>query len=379
MDLLLGNLFQRWNIVKERDLASALQISEQVDLPLGKSLIALNLISAYDLKNAVQLQSMLRDGILSIDEGDRAMRFCRTERITLGQSLNRAGLISASGVRVRLGRLLLESDCIESDDLSRNLSISQTTNLPLGMVLINNHTINQATLDSLIEIQKLVRTKSLKSTDAEFKDVVAQLHRCKRSSTVFDTRIGNLLLLAGVISDEELTTAIEMSSANQKLLGELLVEFGWITENTLAASVELQGALRQGLTDIETTAKVLGTVHTTQRDVDTVFRESTPAFTKKLLLGKFLIIAGFIDHQELRTACHNFVPDVDSFDPEPYALIEKIMCVDPFVVQDVVCKSGLVNENTATAAYKYWQLARHGLIPLVKAIVLFADYVARGG
>lgn len=362
-------------MVRAEDLNSALTISRQTTLPLGKCLIALNHISVMDLRNAVQLQSMLRDEVLSADEGDRVMRLCCSEKLALSRALNRTGLISVSGHRVRLGRLLLECDLVDLQDLPRHLLISQTTCLPLGMVLINNHKITQSTLESLIDIQSLIRRKNLKITDIEVSEAIVNVRNQNRTSTVLDTRLGNLMILACVISKEELATAVDISLVNQKFIGELLVEFGWISKMTLDAALELQSALREGLTDLETAKKLLKMVHINQCDLDSTLSNSTPSFTRNLLLGKFLIIAGLVSQQELITARSEFITNVENFASEAHALIEKIMSEDPFVVQDIVCKAGLLNRQTAKAAYKYWQLSRHGLIHLVKAMVLLADHV----
>ncbi len=378
MDLLIGDALMRWDIIKQQELDAALSLSTETALPLGKSLIALNMISATDLRISVQLQSMLRDEILSSGEAERIMHLCRVKKISLSQALIKTGLISVSGQRSRLGQLLVDFECLEERDLPRLLQITQTTGLPLGMVLVNCRAVNQTVLDTVIRIQKLRRSPSSAEEHKALKGEIDKVRGNCKSSTVIDTRLGSLLLNGEVISKAELRTALDISLVNQSFIGQLLVEFSWITAKTLEAALELQQALRQGLMDIESAAQILRSVHITQNNMQGVMKKRTPVYIRKMLFGKFLIISGFIDQHELETASHDFVTATVTFDAERAALIEKIKCEDPYVVKDLVCKAGLASPRTIDVGLKYWQLARDGFLPLVKAMVLFADHVLEG-
>ncbi len=376
MDLLIGHALMRWNFITQEELDAGLSLANQTTLPLGKSLCALNALSETDLRTCVQMQSMLRDGILSELEADRVMHLCRVKKISLSQALIMTGLISLSGPRTRLGQLLVDCECLKQADLPRLLQICQKTGLPLGVVLVSCNAVDTRVLETVMRFQKLQR-KTHNMVDFEtLKNEVVKMRGSRKVQAEIDTRLGSLMLNGKILSKSELTAALDIAVVNQKMLGELLVEFAWITETTLEAALELQQALRGGQTDLENAAQILRSVHLTNCNLQEVMNQRTPAYTRNLIFGKFLIISGFIDQNEMETALHDFSTAARA-NIEPATAIEKITCEDPYVIKDVVCRAGLAAQSTVNAAMRYWQSARDGLMPLVKTIVLFADHVLK--
>ncbi len=376
MDLLIGHALMRWNFITQPELDAGLSLAAQTRLPLGKSLIALNVMSEINLRTSVLVQSMLRDGILSEHEADCVMKLCRTKNISLNQAFIMTGLISLSAPRTRLGQLLVDCQCLEQNELPRLLQISQKTGLPLGMVLVNCNAVDTRVLDTVIRFQKLQR---LTNSMVDLKTLKSEVGKVQGNSMVqspTDTRLGSLMVTGAIISKSELTAALEIAAVNEKMLGELLLEFAWITPTTLEAALELQKSLRDGETDLENAAQILRSVHLTKSNLQEVISQRTPTYTRNLIFGKFLVIAGFITEPEMKAACSSFV-NIAAVNSESSSTNETIICEDPDLVKDAVCKAGLATQTTVKAAMRYWQSARDGMVPLVKAIVLFADQVLK--
>lgn len=65
-------------------------------------------------------------------------------------------------------------------------------------------------------------------------------------------RLGELLLVAGVIDGEQLVQALELSRATHRLLGECLRSFGWLSGAQLDAALSVQEMLHDGTCSRET-------------------------------------------------------------------------------------------------------------------------------
>ncbi len=60
------------------------------------------------------------------------------------------------------------------------------------------------------------------------------------------SKIGNILLIAGIITKEDLVEAIEYQNCNKNLrVGEVLLRLGKITENELAMAISKQQEMRK--------------------------------------------------------------------------------------------------------------------------------------
>jgi hypothetical protein len=61
------------------------------------------------------------------------------------------------------------------------------------------------------------------------------------------TRLGDLLIEAGVVKEEDFLRAMEISAYKSKLIGDILIETSLITRSRLQAALELQRLIRMGL------------------------------------------------------------------------------------------------------------------------------------
>lgn len=377
MEWLIGDALIRWTMITQGELDSALALSKETALPLGKSLVALNAIGEDDLRKTVQLQSMLRDGILTAVEADRVMSLCHRKKLTLTRALLMTGLISLSGPRTRLGQLLIDCGCVNHEQLDRSLEISQRTGLPLGTVLVHSNVLDKRVLDMIVRFQKLLRRTNSPMHLETLKNEVAKVRAGSLPRSKDDTRLGSLLVAAAVISKSDLKVALDFAAVNQKMLGELLVEMLWITQSTLDAALELQRALREKLTDSQSAAELLQSVHRSESVLSEVASKRTGTFIRSLSFGKFLTMSGCIDEQELRTASSDFIQDMVGPSGQSQPAIKIITSENPFIVRDMVCKSNLAPLTTIKAAMRLWQSVRTGLLPLTKAIVFLGDHLVQ--
>ena len=114
--------------------------------------------------------------------------------------------------KLKLGELLLNEGIITSEQLDRALSVqkSQKAYKPLGEICVELQFLSSAQLNRILnKYQKRIRT-------------------------------GDLLVNLGLISQEQLQTALAKQKSTGRKLGKILIEMGFITENPLIHTLTIQ-------------------------------------------------------------------------------------------------------------------------------------------
>lgn len=371
MELLIGTALIRWNFISQRELEAGLSLASLTNLPLGKSMCALNLLTETELRSSIEVQSMLRDGLLSEQESDRVMHLCRVKQVSLNRALAMTGLISLSGQRVRLGQLLCDLDYISQAELSRALQISQRTGLPLGSVLINCDLVEAEIVETVIRYQRTQRLSGKLCDLQTLKKELAKLPGAIGTRCSSDSRLGQLLREGDIVSKTELMAALEISFINQRFLGELLVELAWIKEATLTAALELQRAVRDGRTDFRQAVRILRQVHLNETTLEDVLQKQLPNFIRNLSFERYLTVSRIADADQIVMVQNEYLNSPSSV-PEHGTLCGS--ADDAERLGDALCRAEVVAGSVVTEAIRYWQFVRQGLMPLVRAIALLAQF-----
>jgi len=245
----IGELLVQWQLVSENDRNAALTDARRLSLPFG---LALRLHDAVDMEllhNAVTAQALLRDSIILPQHAREAMAVVLRKRIQFSLALDLLGIEVGSKKRCRLGELLQESNTIGRDVLKSRLNCAKQTGLPLGRVVFNLSDVPKDVIDAALKVQMLVRSGVITREEA-----IDQLYATKRSNAVISsvshslmeqrTQLGQLLSMAGLISEKDVEYALIMSSAEGKALGEALTSLNLIKPYEVHAALEVQHMIR---------------------------------------------------------------------------------------------------------------------------------------
>ncbi len=245
----IGELLVQWQLVSENDRNAALTDARKLSLPLG---LALRMNDAVDLEllhNAVTAQALLRDNLILPQHAREAMTMVMRKRIQFNLALDLLGIEVGSQKRCRLGDLLIESDSLNRDLLKSRLACAKATGLPLGRVVFNLCDVPKDIIDIALRVQAQVRAGTMTREEA-----IGQLYSARRSNAVISsvshslmeqrTQLGQLLSMAGLISEKDVEYALIMSSAEGKHLGEALVSLNLIKSYEVHAALEVQHMIR---------------------------------------------------------------------------------------------------------------------------------------
>lgn len=245
----LSGLLQQWKIVTAHDITHARASTVQVGLPLGLVLVMEGLIEPQILHAVISCQSMLRDKVIGVEEAAKAIEVVRKNNVSLTVALDLLSVELKKTNRNRLGDLLLESQAVDRDTLKRALSICKVTCLPLGRVLLGLGDISTDLLGRALSLQGLIR--SGKETREQ---AVEKLHNARKVLQVLsevdeqalaeNTRVGDLLKMAGLLTDQEIKAAMEEAGRGNGRLGDSLVNLKLISPEVRDATIEMQRLVR---------------------------------------------------------------------------------------------------------------------------------------
>ncbi len=281
-DFLIGELLLKAGVIKQNQLDEALKLAGNKHMQLGQMLIMARHITPRDLQAAIDAQSALRDRVMEMNDALRALSFAHRQGISFNEAHQKQSQEQAAidiSTTNRLGELLTTANLISTEQLAHAMQRSMATGLPLGRMLVLNGVINETMLSSALEIQIRIRDGTLTRAEALSclqemggakvvdQSGVARLHGSAPGQDKIKQprkrgiRLGELLVLAGILSEMDVMNALEFSLVKELQLGQVLIDHGYITQELCEAALKLQSLIDSGNLDCEQAAQSLKSVH----------------------------------------------------------------------------------------------------------------------
>jgi len=283
----LGELLRGSDLVTDTQLDEALRTSHETGLPLGRVLVLTQAISDELLSAALTAQVLVRDGKITKEHAILGLKSAKRRRVTIEVSLTEHGFYRPPGRQsVKLGELFVLSGLVSEPDLMNALELGLMREMPIGQVLVESGYMTRVILDSALKLQEMVANGTLSAVDAaqtirsvatkncSIAQALAELNPEKVETPTGETiRLSDVLKAAGVVTEEELKKASEMSSQNSALVGKMLLVTGMIDEATLHASLRCQFLLKEGFLNLEQAIVALSHCRLNQVSFDDALQE----------------------------------------------------------------------------------------------------------
>jgi len=384
-DLRLGRLLVSMQLVKENDLDRALEKSQQCRVPIGKMLVMTEQISDATMKTVVEAQWMLRDKFLTLEQASTAVGIAKRNSWTLVDAMIVMGHPAYTTRGTRLGELLIASEVLSSEDIAHALSVTNVCGLPMGRVLVLLDKLPEELLSLALKMQNDLRMGLF--------DVSAAVDLLRKGKNRFPeikrtgTRLGELLQAAGFINQTEIDAAVGMSQANHKLIGEVLIEFGWVQEEAIEVAVLMQKQVRSRQLSINDAAKVIKAVGSGKMAVAEALKDCgivSSAVERELRLYEILRLIGYMTAPKLQglikqllsdTALSNLVmTKAKKLGLAPKDLKEaiKLAIDDSSILADVLRETDKENKALIDCAQSVHAQVRAGLLKLDFALLRLA-------
>lgn len=364
----LGDLLTQAGLLRPEELREAMQIAKHQSLPVGRVLIMSGFLSDGQLRAAVQAQSLLKDGVISLETVLQALAIVGKEEMALEDAFRQLGLeVQQSQPTNKLGELLVEAEMISKELLDQALAQSTQSGLPLGRILILTGAVVEPLLSSALNAQVLVRDHKITREQALQGLRAARDRQISLEQSLAETglqlplhntiRLGELLVKAGIMPDTNLMDYVEMGLVQEQPLGQILIAQGAINEHILNNALELQKMVAAGSLVGDQAALVLNMVASGGTTIEEVIKAQEPQkeqTVETVPLYQFLQLAGRISPQQIEEAVRNGTRDAQIMG----LMLHKVGAIGEFemgvslALNDFMAK-GVVSVEQAIVALNY--------------------------
>lgn len=157
---------------------------------------------------------------------------------------------------IRLGELLVKAGVLTQDKLMQRLALARQLGLPLGQILVQSHDISRENLLAAVQFQTL----ALENAVPPEKAVRAVQLVAKENMTLEEAmtmmgfisidvshRLGEMLMAAGHLTEEDLAFALMTSAEIAIPLGHVLVQTGVVPPDVIGVALMIQKQVRMNI------------------------------------------------------------------------------------------------------------------------------------
>ena len=234
-NVLVGDLLVAAELISREELHRLMPLARQTGLPIGRILVQSGVLTESLVRASVMAQSLLRDKLLHFQLAVTALKRASELDITYDAALKELGWHEEYyEISNKLGKLLVDAHAVTPDQLAGANEVCFASGLPLGRVLVLRKVIPEVVAYAALSVQvllregKITRQEAVKviTESAGINTSVQDWLRQDRSASNGRgnaVRLGELLILAGIISELDLLSAVEASLNQKIMIGHVLV------------------------------------------------------------------------------------------------------------------------------------------------------------
>lgn len=368
---MIGELLVKAQIISQRQLDECVRQAGSKHLRLGQMLIMSGYINSRDLTAAVDAQTMLRDQGVDHDLAIKCLKVaCKTSRDFADVVNEQKAMQEESDANAQwtLGHILFEAEAVGKEELDAAVQRSYATGIPMGRILVLNGATQDKILgkaldlmvkvrDGLIEREEAVEALRAHVGVAPGTPMTQNLLLPPKGKRI---RLGELMVRASVMSESDVLSALELGLSYGTLIGQVMVEQGYIAPHLLDAALEVQEYVEQQQLTVERGVEVLAQSHQSGKSIGELLSsgdlgEAVHAGAgASITFEKLLTLARVVSSEQIQEAF-----DICRQTPEALA---KILCLTGFIGQDVhdavlrcheLLTSGKLNQDDALVALDY--------------------------
>ncbi len=365
----IGDLLVQAGILTQLQLSEAARSAKAKRIQIGQALVMNGVISPRDLQSVLEAQSNLRDKSVEPAEALRCLKIA----YKLGASFKDilAEYVSPKQTQTsKLGELLVESGLVSYEVLAKAVEQSYSTGLPLGRMLVLHETISNELLTLALDLQVRVRDEMMTRQEAltairtaagmapitpgsaEAKPAPAPEGPRKKG-----LRIGELMVMAGVLTETDVMNALEWGLVNHQTIGKVLISQNLVSQTLLDAALSLQRMVDQENFEAAKASECLARIHGSGIALEEALaeiREEKVAKDGEVTYEKLLMLARVVSEDDLEAA----------FD---------ISAQSATVIGKILVLTGHMDVPTLQATLRCYQLFSRGLLSQDDAVVTL-DY-----
>jgi tetratricopeptide (TPR) repeat protein len=372
-DFLIGDLLVRAGVITAKQLDEAIRLAGNKHVQVGQMLVMARHLTQHSLQAAVDAQSAVRDRTIDMNTAVKALKSACRNGQTFSDALHADQYGAKEVATNKLGELLLEAGMINRDQFAKAYQRSLSTGLPLGRMLVLNGAISDPMLTTSLEIQVRVRDEMM-SRDEAVRQMSAMNAEGAEPITTEQVaailqglipprqkkiRLGELLVLAGMLDETDVMNALELGLSQDLQIGQILVGQGFLSEDTLDAALKLQDLVDSESLDSHQAAQALRKVTETGLSIEEVIEQLGQTVEQQVVQAEIpfetlLTLARIVSDEEIQHA-------ID------------LVRATPEILGKVLALTGYVPEISGDAAVRCHWLINNGYLNQDEALVAL-DY-----
>lgn len=313
-----GTLVLSTGIISPQQLEEAKKTSKNLNVPLERSLVMLDMMSGFLLGLVQEANELVANGTVSLDLAVRALRLARQHNMKLKDAIGVLGQVHKKTGRVQtittpVTELLLASNMITMEQIGRAVSQAQDSGMQTGRILVLNRDVSSWMMTAVLNALLMVRDGKIDKDNAKEAISTVGNRRVSIEQALFElglyvekegntVRIGELVAMAGFVSESDMLECLEIELVKEKQFGQILLEQGLVTSELLEAAIILQDMVASGNIKAFQAAEALRAVRDKGVMVYQAMAELKPppqAPQKHISPQDLLVEAGFLDRETI--------------------------------------------------------------------------------
>jgi len=361
--ILLGS-----GLITRDDLEDYKMIAKDLKIPVTQAIMNSGLINSNNLKIAQEALDLVNQQQITPDIAIRSLRVALQKNQPLSVAIKSVKdmhqrtqvVVSASN---DLTDILMASKLLTQQELGRLFVRSVESSLMLGQLLVLEDLVSTEVLLAALHAVLMMREQELPKDSAVKGLEHASAQQISFEQSLFElglfkhpdaktTRVGELCLMAGIITREILAECLEIELFKKKQFGQILLERGLMTTEQLEAAIQLQSAISNDTLKPYQAAKALHAVCKEDKNVYAAMADFHGANSDgNTRLGDLLAEAGICEREK----------------------IESIVTKSPdsaVKVGSTLLKAGIIDESTLYSALRLQTSLRLGYMSREKTVEL---------
>lgn len=282
----LGELFLETGIVDVSAVSEGLAIAKRTSFPIGRVLVMTGWVDDHDIKCALELQNLLREGTIDNSLAKDLLRYSHTNKVDISESFRLNGLSRNSDTpQSRLSRLLLASGVLDEARLAQANRESERHGVTLGAAMVMLQFITAKTLEGCLNLQIMIRdnkvtfpealkyAKEMHDRQVSLREVLGDNGKFFRANSAMP-RLGELLVSAQLTGHKEVLAACEIGTEEDENIGRVMLQRGYINESLLEAALKLQRMVASRVITFRRAVKLIRLVARLGATVEDIVSES---------------------------------------------------------------------------------------------------------
>jgi hypothetical protein len=308
----VGELLVKSGFISNIQLNDALLLSKKTATPVGRILLMTGSLREKDLLTVLRAQAMIRSGKVKYELAIKVINQARQGAITFEEALERQGIVGAHDHRGlnELAELLLLAQVVSEFQLQSATERAEQSGLPLGRSLVLMGIVSPSVMATALNAQVLLRQNQITLNQAIHGLTVAcarrvSLEEALKLEGIYESgcdawlKLGELFAMAGMLSESDSLWVVEASLVDGRPFGELLLEAGLVSEKQLSAALELQRMVAEKEITPEQAAELMRGVNAYNIPVQEAFKQLRHFGSQVVSLIK---MAGYLSESQIEEA-----------------------------------------------------------------------------